>query len=219
MDTPGQRRALALAGALGLAETPIAFGGNPWRAVQGEAKLEIWPDSGGRWRYQRQPTVNGSEVTDDGKARTVARPVLRAAGLDPADARVENSTVRLEPRVEGHPTWGWETEVQVDRSGVVYASGWLGPAGEGTERTLLDAAQAFARLQTQAARPPTASKACPAADRPQSPPCPPPRLPSLVTGARFVYALDWGTEGHHPRLVPAWLFTREDAPDPAVFAA
>ncbi|MFB4319918.1 hypothetical protein [Actinomadura sp. 21ATH] len=219
LDAPAQRRALALADALGLAATPISFGANPWQAAQGTAKLEIWPDSGGRWRYRRQSTISGSATVDDRQARALARPVLRAAGLDPAGARADHSTAVLEPRVQGHPTWGWETEIHLDAKGVVYASGWLGPTRAETERALLAAAQAFTRLQQQAARPRKASKACPAVFRPHSPGCPPPTVPSLVTGARFAYALDWGLEGHRPRLVPAWLFTRQGVPAPAVFAA
>jgi hypothetical protein len=221
LTTPLQRRAIALAGAFGFGDEPIGFGGNPWTVTRGQAKVEIWPDSGGRWRYMRQQQTNGeaSYGSGEGRALTLTRPILRAAGLDPALARFERGQVVVEPRIEGHPTWGWETKVQLDEHGVVYAAGWLGPARAETERPLLDARQAFARLQQEAAGTPSSGQLCPAAYGAVTPPCVRRNPSPNVTGARFAYALDWVNDGHHPRLVPAWLFTMQGTDEPIAFPA
>lgn len=76
---------------------------------------------------------------------------------------------------------------------------------------------AAAQLQRQAARPP--EPACPAAYGPRTPPCPMRNQAPMVTGARLAYALDWGQEGHRPRLVPAWLFSRQGTGDPVAYPA
>ncbi|MEV4543967.1 hypothetical protein [Micromonospora echinaurantiaca] len=221
LSTPAQRHAIALADAFGFGEAPIGFDGNPWTVTRGEATLEIWPNSGGRWRYLRQQQTNGEAPYDSGEqlALTLTRPILRAAGLDPALARFERGQVVAEPRIDGHPTWGWETKIQLDERGVGYAAGWLGPAQGDAERPLLDARQALARLQQEAAATPSSGQLCPIAYGAVTPPCIPRNPSPNVTGARFVYALDWANDGHHPRLVPAWLFTRQDTDEPIAFPA
>ncbi|MBA9005438.1 hypothetical protein [Thermomonospora cellulosilytica] len=218
--TPLQRHALALAEALGFGDEPIGFGGDPWTVVRGQARLQIWPHSGGRWSYTRQRQTGGEAPYDSGERRALAlaRPILRAAGLDSAPARFEGGQVVVEPRIEGHPTWGWETRVQLDGHGVHTAAGWLGPARGGAERPLLDAGQAFIRLRQEAARTPSSGRLCPAAYGSATPPCVMRNPSPLVTGARFAYALDWA-DGHHPRLVPAWLFTRQGTDEPVAFPA
>jgi hypothetical protein len=210
-----------LAEAFGFGDEPIGFDGNPWTVTRGEAKLEIWPDSGGRWRYMRQQQINGETPYGSGEqqALRLVGPILRAAGLDATVPRFEDGQVVAEPRIEGHPTWGWETKVQLDERGVVYAAGWLGPARGDAERPLLDARQAFARLQQEAAGTPSSGKLCPAAYGAVTPPCVRRNPSPNVTGARFVYALDWVNGGHHPRLVPAWLFTSEGTDELIAFPA
>ncbi|MDO3705007.1 hypothetical protein Q3W71_25400 [Micromonospora sp. C28SCA-DRY-2] len=221
LNTPAQRHAIALADALGFDDAPIGFDGNPWTVTRGEATLEIWPDSGGRWRYLRQQQTNGEGPYDSGQRQALAltQPVLRAAGVDPALARFDGGQVVVEPRVAGHPTWGWQTKVQLDERGIGYATGWLGPARGDADRPLLDAGQAFARLQQEAAATPSSGQLCPAAHGAGTPPCARRNPSANVTGARFVYALDWGNDGHHPRLVPAWLFSREGTDEPVAFPA
>ncbi|MFD0687900.1 hypothetical protein [Actinomadura fibrosa] len=209
LTMPLQRRALDLAGALGFGDGPVEFGGNPWTVTRGQATLRIWPDSGGRWSYQRQTGGDGLPPRDPGERRAfaLARPILRASGLDRAEARHERGQVIVEPRIGNRPTWGWETRIQLDGDGVSNAAGWLGPARGGTERPILSAAESFTRLQREAAHPRWSVKGCPAAYG-ATPPCPMRNPSPDVTGARFAYALDWGAEGNGPRLVPAWLFTR-----------
>jgi hypothetical protein len=220
LDTPDQRRALDLAHALGFGDAPMGFALNPWVTKRGSAILQIWPDSGGRWEYQRSPVSNGWQATalQESQALQQAQPILQAAGLDASGARAERADgtiiVTLEPRVGAHSTWGWETEIQLDREGISYAVGWLGATRAGPEYQLLDSTGAFARLQAQAARQPVGQQICPAAFQPRdvaprklTPPCVNMNAVHTVTGARFAMALDWGDEGYHPRLVPAWLFT------------
>ncbi|MFC0506527.1 hypothetical protein [Micromonospora costi] len=221
LTTPPQRRAIALAEALGFGDEPIGFAGNPWTVTRSEARLEIWPNSGGRWRYMRQQQTTGEAPYDSGEQRalTLTHPILRAAGLDATLARFEQGQVVAEPRIEGHPTWGWGTRVQLDERGVAYAAGWLGPARGDAERPLLDARQAFARLQQEAAGTPSSGQLCPVAYGAGTPPCVRRNPSPDVTGARFVYALDWANDGHHPRLVPAWLFTRQGTDEPIAFPA
>lgn len=229
LDTPGQRRALDLADALGFGDAPISFALNPWATKRGSAILQIWPDRGGRWEYQRSPAPNSWQAVapQEPQALQQAQPILQAAGLDASSARAEqvNSTtiVTLEPRIGAHPTWGWETKIQVDREGISYAVGWLGAVRAGPEYHLLDSTGAFARLQAQAARQPVGQPICPAAFQPRNaaprkltPPCVNMNAVHTVTGARFAMALDWGNEGYHPRLVPAWLFTVQGGHDTSV---
>jgi hypothetical protein len=203
----------------------MSFALNPWTTKRGSAILQIWPESGGRWEYKRSPESNGWQggAPPESDALKQAEPVLQAAGLDPSAARAERvngtTVITLEPRIGAHPTWGWETTVQVDREGISYAVGWLGAASAGPEYQLLDATGSFARLQAEAAQQ-AGQQTCPAAFQPRNfasvnltPPCVNMNTVHTVTGARFAMALDWGSEGYHPRLVPAWLFTVQGSRD------
>jgi hypothetical protein len=229
IETPDQRRALDLAHALGFGDAPMGFALNPWAMRRGSALLQIWPDSGGRWEYKRSPASNGSPSMgpQEPQALKQAEPILRAAGLDPSHARAERvdstTIVTLEPHIGAHPTWGWETKIQLDGEGVDYAVGWLGAARAGPEYQLLDVTQVLARLQAQATEPPAVGPICPAAFQPRifaprnlTPPCVNMNAVHTVTGARFAIALDWGREGYHPRLVPAWVFTVQSSHGTAV---
>lgn len=224
LGTPAQRRALDLATALGFGDEPFNFGGNPWNIQRLGAVLEIWPDSGGRWRYTAPPEPPGQQPAspDEPQALKLARPILRAAGLDPADARaqrVNHTEVTVEPRIQKHPTWGWETKLQFEGKGLFYGSGWLGPAHAEPEHRLLDSVQAFTQLQREAAQRPAGNKHCPVTYQARTPPCQILNPYPMTTKARFAYAVDWKAEGYRPRLIPAWLFTRQGTEAPVAFPA
>jgi hypothetical protein len=213
LGEPAQRRVLDLAAALGLGDIPVEFGSSPWTVRRGETALQVWPETGGRWQYQRDavtPTAARRPAPSAQQATTVAAPVLRAAGLDLSTATVRRSDyttqLTLDPTLGGIPTWGWQTEIQVDAAGISYAVGWLSDPTPTHPLDLLDANHAFHQMKAQAAaRASSAHPRCLAATtQAWTPPCARLAVGVTVTAARYTLALDWDPR---PRLRPAWLFT------------
>lgn len=145
---------------------------------------------------------------DVAAARRAAAGVLAALGQQDADIDVEssgaNALVRADPRVDGLPTAGYPTVLDVDAAGsVVSASGYLGRPTAGPAYPLVSARVAFDSLPEQ----PRALMLCP-----ENANCPQP-APGVVTGARLGLTLT-ALADDSAALLPAWLFTVKDWPMP-----
>jgi hypothetical protein len=214
LGEPAQQRMLTLAGALGLGGIRVEFGGSPWTVRRGEAVLQVWPETGGRWQYQRNATssADGRPAPSTERAVAAAAPVFRAAGLDSSAAAAHRgdyyTQVTLNPKVGGVPTWGWETGIQLDASGVAYALGWLSTPDLAEVSDLLTADAAFERLRSEAARLATPQPNCIVVGS-WTPPCPRYADGVTVTAARYVLAMQ---REPGPRLIPAWLFATASEP-------
>lgn len=148
-------------------------------------------------------------------ARAAAGPVLAAVRLTGAEVQVQVGApldrVWADPVVAGLPTVGLSTTIEVDRSGVLGADGWLGTPVQGADYPLITAAQALHLLSrmahpmgvdTSVAAAPALAIACPVPDGPVTPMC---GGPTVISGARLGLALRY--DGGAPVLVPAWLFS------------
>ena len=164
-----------------------------------------------------QPTIS---APDADQAPSIAQPLLTSLGIT-GPIWVSNigsdgiTTVEVPPSVQGMPTNGFQTWIQVDSTGVVTAAGWLGsPKPGGDAYPLISAKQAFdlsngwmggacaAAAVAASSAPPVPSPACQA---PQS---------QNVTGALLGLDLEWQNE--QPILVPAWFFTVEGTDGPVL---
>ncbi|MFF3693631.1 hypothetical protein [Streptomyces sp. NPDC002221] len=171
-------------------------------------------------------------------AKAAAAPVLKALGQD--DAKLDASeilasarVVNADPVIDGLPTYGWTTGIQVGPDGqVVGGSGQLKTPDKGDTYPVLSADKTLAQLNSHREQPKT--KDCtgpvpldgqPTKGRlPSDPqgniqPCKQP-TPSTVTisGATFGLAAQFvaGT----PALVPSWLFqVKPDAGQPFTITA
>ena len=140
--------------------------------------------------------------------RTAVAPVLRALGLDPAAAHVTGGEVRLDPMLDGLPTAGWATRLQVAADGTLTAgTGWLARPTRGAAYPLVGARAALDALP----EPPRMLMPCPA------PACSPEPVRE-VTGARRGVVLQM-LQGGAPLLLPAWLFDIRGADEPLVAVA
>jgi hypothetical protein len=155
------------------------------------------------------PTPDGATkrlpVTTRDQALAAARPVLRAVGIDPADAAVRpgqaQGVVTADPAVGDLPTYGLATSLTVFGQRVDAAGGWLGGSAPGATYPVISARAAWKQLlHTPLARP---LIGCP-----ESLPAGSDPLvgggPITVTGARFGLSLH--EAGGRPVLVPSWLF-------------
>lgn len=162
------------------------------------------------------PNFGGSyepPVPDEGETLKAARPLLDRLGLGDADVRVipGTATVVANPVVGGFPTIGFGTLLAYEPTHDVglrlaSANGWLGSPEQGATYPLITATEAFEQL---------ASGPIPEIwiDCPQDVKC---LEPWLVTGARLGLMLNYAKSGSgfKPALVPAWLLTIADQPDP-----
>ncbi|MFF7362950.1 hypothetical protein [Streptomyces sp. NPDC008125] len=228
--------------AFGMQGTPTAQEGY-WRLGAGGSKpyLEVSQEAPGTWKYLRGTgglspcpsgavcaggTSGGNPVSREA-AREAARPVLDALGL--GDAALGDGgplgaqrVVRADPVVDGLPTHGWSTDVQVGPdSAVTGASGrlLLPTAGNGDALyPVVDAAAALASLN--AAQGSTAAPACATAEPLESgeggaktagPECVPSsgRIapPTAMAVEKAVFGLSAQLVDERPALVPSWLFT------------
>ena len=143
---------------------------------------------------------------DPAVVRRAAAPVLAALGLADAYLRIETyggqGAAIVDPLVDGLPTAGFTTRVEVDARGTVLSgSGFLGDPTNGPSYPLLTAQAGFAALPEQ--------------PRPLAPDCLscPPPAPAEVTGARL--GLQWTElDERAATLLPAWLFTVKGWPMP-----
>jgi hypothetical protein len=154
-------------------------------------------------------------------ARSLARPVLEAVGVNPDAARVDTSggqrSVVFSPEVAGSTVLGLDTRVSVDEHRqIVDAFGWLASSTVGATYPLISARQAYEQLRQQPqplmelgmapCRMGSGTGGC--ALRPDR----------VVTGAALgltqAYSTDRGI-----LLVPAWLFQVRGEPTPMAVVA
>ncbi len=160
-----------------------------------------------------------------GVVLAAARPVLVALGLGDPTPTVTTwpggGSVQVDPKVDGLPTVGWTTGIDViattaTDATVSGAHGWLAPASRGDSYPLIGAKAAFDRLPAM----PRMMLACPepAPDTTgtTAPLCPQPQ-PQRVTGAHLGLSLTWLAD-QQVALLPTWLFDVEgtDLPVPSV---
>ncbi|GHE89472.1 membrane protein [Streptomyces longispororuber] len=165
-------RVTRLAKALGLSGTPVARG-DAWRlgpANDGSGpSLQVTRKAPGTWTFSRhepgggdncrkgRPCPDGTSLetgtpVGEAAAKKAAAPVLKAVGQDGAklDARQLMGSVRVvnaSPEVDGLPTYGWSTGVQVDGDGqVVGGSGHLVAPRKGATYPVVSAEKALALL-------------------------------------------------------------------------
>ncbi|MFF9894295.1 hypothetical protein [Streptomyces longispororuber] len=158
-----------LAEALGLSGTPVAQG-DAWRlgpANDGSGpSLQVARKAPGTWTFSRhepgggdncrkgRPCPDGTSPetgtpVGEAAAKKAAAPVLKALGQDGAklDARQLMGSVRVvnaSPEVDGLPTYGWSTGVQVDGDGqVVGGSGHLAALRKGATYPVVSAEKAL----------------------------------------------------------------------------
>ncbi|MEU3225766.1 hypothetical protein ABZ695_21730 [Streptomyces sp. NPDC006976] len=175
---------------------------------------------------QVAPGGSGSPVSEKA-AKTAAAPVLKAAGQDDAaldagqlmgSARVVNA----DPVVDGLPTYGWSTGVQVGPDGeVIGGSGQLKGLQKGAEYPVISADEAVKQLnaaQPESGRiggcidPPPAKEGemaplyrCGKQKGSAEPPT------TTVTVNKAVFGLAVHSAGGEQLLVPSWIFSVEPA--------
>ncbi|HEY9329936.1 MAG TPA: hypothetical protein VIS09_17130 [Streptomyces sp.] len=234
-----------LAEALGVRGTPRAEG-TSWKVgSDGDGSgplLRVTKQAPGTWTFARYgsggtdncesetvcsskhvgPGGSGTPVSEKA-AKAAAAPVLKAVGQDDAalDARQLMGSVRVvnaDPVVDGLPTYGWATGVQVGPEGeVVGGSGQLKGLEKGADYPVIGAAEALKQLN--AAQPPSGPKtgdcATPAplgnGEKPSAMSCgtrtgaEPSTTTVTVDKAAFGLAARY-VDGKQ-LLVPSWIFT------------
>jgi hypothetical protein len=158
------------------------------------------------------PAPEVSPGPSESEARAAAQPVFDALGL--SDARVTvwpgdpTASVQASPTVDGLPTVGLVTYLQIDADGdVVWADGRLPVADRGADYPVISAADAFDQLLDQ---PRAVMDIC--MQRPDGEPGCAEVPPAEVTGGTLGLLLDY--DGQRPVLVPAWLFDVKGEPEP-----
>lgn len=160
------------------------------------------------------PPMPSLAPVDVDAARDAARTVLARLGLKDADISVDGGAerdafVRADPRVDGLPTSGYSTYLQLDAEDrVVSGSGYLAWPEAGESYQLISAREAFDALP----EPPRPMMACQVETD-----CPEP-APAEVTGAELGLQLT-ALADERAALLPAWLFTVKDWPIPLAQAA
>ncbi|WP_329542077.1 hypothetical protein [Streptomyces sp. NBC_01358] len=234
-----------LAKALGVQGTPRAEGTSWEVGSDGDGSgpvLRVTKQAPGTWTFARYgtggtdncesttvcsskhvgPGGSGTPVSEKA-AKAAAVPVLKAVGQDDAalDARQLMGSVRVvnaDPVVDGLPTYGWATGIQVGPQGeVVGGSGQLKGLEKGADYPVIGAAEALKQLN--AAQPPSGPKtgdcATPAplgdGEKPSGMSCgtrtgaEPPTTTVTVDKAAFGLAARY-VDGKQS-LVPSWIFT------------
>lgn len=232
-----------LARALGMRGTPRGEGAF-WLlgSDEGGAQpyLRVARAAPGTWSYARgsgplSPCPSGAVCADGAEetgpvgpeeAKAAARPVLDAAGLGGASLGTDQlmgavRVVNADPVVDGLPTYGWSTGVQVGPDGTVTgASGRLALPAGGAAYPVVTAAEAVASLNADgtAGAPDPAGCATPeplgdpaGGPKAAGPTCVPsagrpvPTVAMTVEDAVFGLSAQYVDGGQ--ALVPSWLFT------------
>ena len=155
------------------------------------------PGVTGRLPAPTIPPVTPPSVT---QTLSLASPVFVAAGLDPARAVVTDGYARIDPTIDGRPTAGAATTVQVAQSstgtgvGIQYADGWLLDTRDGPAYPIIGAETALQRLRDLPV--PAIGMACI-----RGTDC---TFRTVVTGATLGLTLAWDRSA--PVFVPAWIF-------------
>ena len=162
--------------------------------------------------------VRPTDLPSKDEARTIARRVLKAAGLDVDSAKITVDDgftqwyVSAEPEIDGVPTIGWTWSVGVGRKGVIEsASGWIAEPESGGDYPLVGTTKGVERLEdrqgpitmmdAQLGAPDIAMCRPGPADE-----CLPPEpVTRTITGARLVLAFTYPSH-----LVPSYQFELDD---------
>ncbi len=239
------QRTADLAAALGVTGK-VVHDSQGWTVRDGQAQVRVYDADGSPWSfaasnefrgcapipidgYRSSDTSVGCAIdwtagagsVTDAAARAAAAPVLAAAGLSAAPTDVNGDapmrSVAADPVVDGLPTDGFGTTVQVRPAGVFLAGGWLAPAtgalkpvGTYPLRSAHDAFDGLNRMAVPAIECAPQPNSCPLDAR------------VVVTGAAPGLMSAW-EDGSHPLLVPSWIFAVsggasgpvQDALDPA----
>ncbi|MEW1887806.1 MULTISPECIES: hypothetical protein [unclassified Streptomyces] len=229
-----------LAKALGLSGTPQSEA-TAWKVgSDGDGSgpvLRVNKQAPGSWTFTRYgsggtdnckkgavcalaPGGSGQPV-DEKAAKAAAAPVLKAAGQDDAalDAQQLMGSVRVvnaDPVVDGLPTYGWATGIQVGPDGqVTGGSGKLKALEKGDAYPVIGAAEALKRLN--AAQPPAGEIGGCASPAPLSDGVScgaktgAERPATTVTVEKAVFGLAVHTAGGEQLLVPSWIFSVKPA--------
>ncbi|WP_411078656.1 hypothetical protein [Streptomyces sp. cmx-18-6] len=237
-----------LAKALGVPGTPRTVGAS-W--VVGDedgpgALLKVTKQAPGTWTFARATPVqpceqgkmcaNQSPPEADGKpvsekaAKAAAAPVLKAVGqgdaaLDAGGLMGDVRVVNADPKVDGLPTYGWSTGVQVGPDGkVAGGSGQLKALEKGHTYPAIGAGEAIEQLneasrgEGEAGRDiggcatPVPLEGEPKSSQPQCVPSNGKRAPVTQTVEKAVFGLALSYVEGRQTLVPSWLFTVRQAP-------
>ncbi|MFB8211395.1 hypothetical protein [Streptomyces sp. NPDC056010] len=229
-----------LAKALGLSGTPQSEA-TSWKVgSDGDGSgpvLRVNKQAPGSWTFTRYgsggtdnckkgavcavaPGGSGQPV-DEKTAKAAAAPVLKAAGQDDAalDAQQLMGSARVvnaDPVVDGLPTYGWATGIQVGPDGqVTGGSGKLKALEKGDAYPVIGAAEALKRLN--AAQPPAGEIGGCASPAPLSDGVScgaktgAERPATTVTVEKAVFGLTVHTAGGEQLLVPSWIFSVKPA--------
>jgi hypothetical protein len=197
-------------------------GGHTCVEPGGPARLPESPE-------QRCPAPNGGDIQDtqgravisEKAAKAAAAPVLKAVGQD--EAKLDASqvlgavrTVNADPVIDGLPTHGWTTGVQVGSDGrIVGGSGRLKEPKKGPEYPLISAKETLKELNS----PIVIGCATPVpleGEQKENPCAPSSGAPRTVTVKEAVFGLSAQFVDGQQALVPSWLFEvkpQEDAAD------
>ncbi len=237
-----------LAKALGIPGSPRAEG-TSWVVGDDDgpgALLKVAKQAPGTWTFARTTPAKpcepgtmcangasepGGDPVSEKAAKAAAIPVLKAVGQDDAalnagqlmgDVRVVNA----DPKIDGLPTYGWSTGVQVGPDGeVTGGSGHLKALEKGDAYPAVGADEALKQLNAASrgkgdggrdiggcATPvPLEGGPKPPAD-PQCVPSNGKRAPVEQTVEDAVFGLALNHVDGRPTLVPSWLFTARQAP-------
>ena len=154
-------------------------------------------------------------IVPESLARSIADPVLAALGVTGAEVVYPGpgqTQVQVDPKLDGFPTQGMATVLQVDRTSVLAAGGWLTPPTAGATYPLVTAAAAFKDLANRPMN--MMAIACPLSTDPAASPAPcPSPSPISVTGGALGLSMNWDQNGV-PLMVPTWFFTVADSTYP-----
>ncbi|WP_069885592.1 hypothetical protein [Streptomyces luteocolor] len=240
-----------LAEALGVTGTPTVQDGT-WKVAPDKdgsgPTLQVNKQAPGTWTYARHgmggtdncpkgkpcsgtstaPNGDTGDAVGERAAKDAAAPVLKALGQDDAklDARQLMGAVRVvnaDPKIDGLPTYGWSTGIQVGSDGqVVGGSGQLKAPEKGATYPVIGAQETLDQLNSTAgdgrvgiggcATPvPHADDSTKAegGDGAKQAPCepssaPPKPQPVAISGATFGLATHF--VAGKQTLVPSWLF-------------
>ncbi|MEV1046650.1 hypothetical protein [Streptomyces sp. NPDC049916] len=237
-----------LAKALGIPGAPRTEGAS-WVVGDDDgpgALLKVGKEAPGTWTFSRttpaepcepgKMCANGSGEPGGGTpvgvsaAKAAAAPVLKAAGqddaaLDAGQLMGEVRVVNADPKIDGLPTYGWSTGVQVGPDGeVTGGSGHLKVLEKGDTYPAVGADDALKQLNAESrgrgdggrdiggCATPVPLEGEPKSSAPDCVPSNGKRAPVERTVEEAVFGLALHHVDGRPALVPSWLFTVRQAP-------
>jgi hypothetical protein len=170
--------------------------------------------------FSPPPTASPPVPVPENIARSLARPVFEAVGVNPEAARVDTvggqRSIVFSPQMAGLTVVGLETRVSVDQQGeIVDASGWLATPTASAMYPLISARQAFDQLRQQPQPMMALGMPCRSiSGRPGCGPTPHRVVTGATLGLTQAYSSNRGI-----LLVPAWLFQVRGEPTPVAVVA